>query len=147
MFAYMHVLDSKMRGMEEQSSLFLARFWPSLQQCSMEIGSPPVDKEKQHKVCFCKGIRFSSQRGHLKGFTPFKRMHVSQRILINGLFICSARGAGRLFSSTSKHTKVVYFHDLLILVSSDHGKKEKQNCKQSGKLNHLERMFLPEIKI
>lgn len=46
MFAYMHALDSKMSGMDEQSSLLLPRFWPSLQQSSMDVCSVPVDIQK-----------------------------------------------------------------------------------------------------
>lgn len=54
MFSYMHVLESKMRGIDEQSSLFLARFWPSLQQSSMEICFPPVDMKNSTKWVFVK---------------------------------------------------------------------------------------------
>lgn len=75
MFAYMHVLESKMRGMDEQSSLFLARFWPSLQQSSMEICFPPVDM-KNSTTFFCKTFNVSFQRAHLEALAPFKSMQV-----------------------------------------------------------------------
>lgn len=41
------------------------------------------------------------------------------------------------YNSISKQTTIEYFHYLLTLVLIADGKKEKQNCKQSGKLNHL----------
>lgn len=41
--AYLHVVDSDMRGRDAQSSLSPPRFWPSLQQSSIEICSAPTN--------------------------------------------------------------------------------------------------------
>lgn len=112
-FAYMHVLESKMRGMDEQSSLFLARFWPSLQQSSMEICFPPVDKKTAQSE--------SLQNIRHEGWTPFKSMQVflTQNQNSDGWVVFC-----RISNSISKQTKMGYFHYRLTLVSIAYEKKE-----------------------
>lgn len=50
--SYLHVLDSKMRGRDEQSSLLLARFWPSLQQSSIDICFASMGGKRRSVVVF-----------------------------------------------------------------------------------------------
>lgn len=45
--SYLHVLDSKISGRDEQSSLLLARFFPSLQQSFIDNDAASVNINKK----------------------------------------------------------------------------------------------------